>query len=1025
MVRSLMSVSVKHASWVALLTLLASAGYQARVQREGVDNAARADSVAGVDPALLRGLSYRMIGPHRGGRSTAVTGVAGDHRTFYMGATGGGVWKTTDAGEVWENVSDRFFKTGSVGAIAVADSNPKVVYVGTGSACIRNNVEVGNGAYKSADAGATWQSIGLEDAGQIGKIRIDPRDANRVYLAALGHAFGPNPMRGVFRSRDGGQTWEKVLFVNGQTGAADLVMDAHDSRVLYAAMWTGERKPWGLVGGSTAGGVFKTVDGGDHWTRLSSGLPQGPVGRIGVAVSGGNANRVWALVDASDGGIFRSDDAGKTFRRINADRRFTGRSWYYAHIFADPKDPNGVYVGNQDFHRSSDGGATFTPIAMPHGDNHDLWVDPQDPRVMIEGNDGGATISVNGGASWSTQLNQPTAEMYRVTVDDQVPYRVYGAQQDQYDALSLPSRTANFGARLQLQHWYAVGGMEGGFVAVDPRNSDIVYADGPGGMMTAFDRATEHLRSINVWPEAGKANMRFRFAWTSPVFTSPLDPENVYHTSNYVHRSSDGGQTWRVISPDLTRNDKSRPAAANQVGAEAESYPTVSTFAESPRQRGLFWAGSDDGLVQVSRDDGASWKNVTPKGLPEFATVQAVEPSRHDPARAFIAAHRYMLDDDRPYIFRTDDYGASWTLLTDGTNGIPATHFVHVVREDPVREGLLYAGTEFGAYVSFDDGRHWQPLQLNLPVTPISDLLVHDSDLVLSTNGRSFWILDDISPLRELAVQPFTSAHLFTPRDTYRIATSAEEADQAYVGGACCVSNARDLYAGARIERHQLGEEPPDGAILYASFPQVPSEPLSLAIVGPDNNVLRTIVDTGRRGQGGQSEQAPPLSAGLNRFVWDLRVESGPARPNLRGPKAVPGVYQVRLTVGGRAQSASFRLLRNPRLQLTDEDFRRQYDLLTRITGAMTEIQQAVATIRDRRKAGQGDQAALAEIERELVPAEGGGRGGRGSASVPLLNECSTLYEFVAGSEDKPTSGAVERWEELRRAIDERLAKVK
>lgn len=1024
-----MFVSAKHASWVALLMLLASAGYQARVPRaggdEGVDNAVPADSVASVDPALLQGLSYRMIGPHRGGRSTAVTGVAGDHRTFYMGATGGGVWKTNDAGEIWENVSDRYFKTGSVGAIAVADANPRVVYVGTGSACIRNNVEVGHGAYKSTDAGATWQPIGLEDAGQIGKIRIDPRDANRVYLAALGHAFGSNPMRGVFRSRDGGRTWEKVLFVNDKTGAADLVMDAHDSRVLYAAMWTGERKPWGLIGGSTDGGVFKTVDGGDHWTRLSGGLPQGPVGRIGVAVSGGNANRVWALVDASDGGIFRSDDAGKTFRRINADRRFTGRSWYYAHIFADPKDPNSVYVGNQDFYRSSDGGATFTPIPMPHGDNHDLWVDPQDPRVMIEGNDGGATISVNGGASWSTQLNQPTAEMYRVTVDDQVPYRVYGAQQDQYDALSLPSRTATFGARLQLQHWYAVGGMEGGFVAVDPRNPDIVYADGPSGMMTEFNRATGHLRSINVWPEAGKANMRFRFAWTSPVFTSPLDPENVYHTSNYVHRSSDGGQTWRVISPDLTRNDKGRPAAASQVGAEAESYPTVSAFAESPRQRGLFWAGSDDGLVQVSRNEGASWKNVTPTGLPEFATVQTVEPSPHDPARAYIAAHRYMLDDDRPYIFRTDDYGASWTLLTDGTNGIPATHFVHVVREDPVRKGLLYAGTEFGAYVSFDDGRHWQPLQLNLPVAPISDLLVHDSDLVLSTNGRSFWILDDISPLRELAAQPFTTAHLFTPRDTYRIATSAEEADQAYVGGACCVSNPRDLYTGARIERHQLGEEPPDGAIIYASFPQISSEPLSLVIVGPDNNVLRTIIDTGRHGQGGQSEQAPHLSAGLNRFVWDLRVESGPARPNLRGPKAVPGVYQVRLTVGGRAQSASFRLLRNPRLQLTDEDFRRQYDLLTRITDAMTEIQQAVATIRDRRKAGLGDQAALAEIERELVPAEGGGRGGRGSASVPLLNECSALYEFVAGSEDKPTSGAVERWEELRRAIDERLAKVK
>jgi len=979
---------------LAVAPALVAAGLQAAAWRG--DTAA---SAAAADDGLFHGLAYRMIGPHRGGRSTAVAGIAGDHRTFYMGATGGGVWKTIDAGDVWENVSDPFFKAGSIGAIAVAPSDARTIYVGTGSACIRNNVQVGIGMYKSTDAGATWQAAGLDDAGQIARIQVDPADPALVYVAVLGHAFGANPTRGVFRSRDGGRNWEKTLFVNDRTGAVDLVMDAKNPKVLYAALWTGMRQPWGVVGGSADGGVFKTVDGGDHWTKLTAGLPQGTLGRIGVAVSGADSARVWALVDAAQGGgVFRSDDAGASFARVNDGRGLTGRSWYYAHIFADPADRNVVYSGNQDFYRSTDGGATFTPIPMPHGDNHALWIDPRDTRVMIEGNDGGATISLDGGRSWSTQLNQPTAEIYRVVTDNQLPYRVYGTQQDQYDGLALPSRTANFGSRLQLQHWYTTGGMEGGFVAVDPRNPEIVYADGPGGMMTRLDRRSLHLRAINVSP----ADQRFRFAWTSPIFISPLDPGNVYHTSQVVHRTSDGGQTWAAISPDLTRNDRSRPTAGSQ-SSEAESYPTISAFQESARERGVFWAGSDDGLVHVSRDDGKTWTNVTPKAMPDFAVVYTVEPSAHAPGRAFVAASRYLLDDFHPYVFRTDDYGASWTLLTSGTNGIPAGEFVRVVREDPVQKGLLYAGTEFGLYVSLDDGRAWRSLKLNLPAVPVSDIAVHEGDLVLSTNGRSFWILDDVTPLREMAAGAAGAPHLFRPRDTYRIATSAEENDQPYVGGACCVSNPRDIYSGARIERHQLGEEPPDGAIVYVSLPQAAGAKVEILSAG---RVVRTL-DTAH------------AAAGLNRLVWDLRVALPDAPAALSHPKAVPGAFGVRLTAGGAPpQTASFKVLPDSRTGVTAADYQQQFDLLAGIAQAAARVEKAAAAIRAR---GAGAPPELAALARELGT-PGGGRGGRGS-TPPLLSQLTTLYDFIAGSEDKPTGAAAARWQELKGTVDERLAK--
>lgn len=984
-----------------------------------------AASVAHVPEDMLAGMQYRMIGPHRGGRSTAVAGITGDHRTFYMGTTGGGVWKTTDAGEVWENISDGFFATGAVGAIAVAPSDPKVLYVGTGSADIRNNIEIGRGSYKSTDGGKTWQSIGLENAGQIAKIRVDPRDANRVFVAAVGHAFGPNEDRGVFRSRDGGKSWEKVLFVNDHTGAIDLVMSAQNPDVMYAAMWTGARHPWGMVSGSTDGGVFKTTDGGDHWIKLTEGLPQEAVGRIGIAVSGGNANRVWALVDAADGGLYRSDDAGETFSKINSDRTLTERSWYYAHIFADPVNPDVLYAGNTDFFRSTDGGKTFKPIPMPHGDNHDLWIDPHDPKVMIEGNDGGATITVNGGESWSSQLNQPTAEIYRIVADDQVPYRVYGTQQDQYDGLSLPSRSSRFGERLQLQDWYTTGGMEGGFVAVVPHNPNVMYADGPGGMMTRLDLSSQHLRSINV--TAGQRGGDARFAWNSPIFISPLEPEAVYHTSNFVHKTIDGGQTWKTISPDLTRNDKAHRGVGNGPGSEAEAYPTVSTFAESPRLKGVLWAGSDDGLVHLSRDGGVHWADVTPKGMPEFATVNTVEPSVHAPGRAFIAVYRYMLDDYKPYIYRTNDYGRSWTLLTDGSNGIPADQPVRVVREDPVQQGLLYVGTEFGMYVSLDDGAHWQSLQLNLPVVPVTDIVVHEGDLALSTNGRSFWILDDVSPLRELAVKSIATPHLFAPRTTYRIATSADEDDQPYIGGPCCVSNVRDLYKGARIERHQLGTEPPEGAIVYASFPEKPVERVTLTITDANGKLLRTLVDT-------DAPRGPEVKAGLNRYHWDLDIESrapGTPVPAQRGPKAVPGTYRVHLTVGSNTQTATFNLLADPRLHLTQQAYVAQKDLLMKIQTAMTEIEHAAADVQKRRAGLQPNDPNAIKLQQLETRLGAAGRGRRGPGQppagqqAPLLGEFTSLYTFVWGSEDRPTNAAMDRYRSLRASLDGLLGEVK
>jgi photosystem II stability/assembly factor-like uncharacterized protein len=981
-----------------------------------------------VNPSLFTGMRYRLLNFSRGGRVTAVAGVPGEPLTYYFGSTGGGVWKTEDAGLAWRNVSDGFFEAGSIGAVTVAESDDNVVYVGTGSACPRGNISPGIGVYKSTDGGKTWKHIGLREAGQIGRIQVHPGNCDLVYVAALGHIFGPNEERGVFRSKDGGRTWDKVLFVSNKTGAVDLSMDRNNPRVIYAVMWTAERKPWTIDSGSEESGLYKTTDGGDTWTKLTNGLPAGLVGKIGVAVSPAAPERVWALIEAPDdrGGIYRTDNGGKTWQKVNGERRFLQRAWYYIHIYADPKNPDVVYALNTGFYKSTDGGRTFQSIRVPHGDNHDLWINPEDPKKMVNGNDGGANVSLDGGLSWSGQMNQPTAEFYRVTADTQFPYRVYGAQQDNSTA-SIPSRGEGF---------YEVGGGESGYVAVDPRTSNIVYAGSYGGTITRMDVRAGIVRSVMPYPESATgqraADIKYRFQWNAPIRLSPHDPDVIYTCSQYVHRSGDAGMSWEVISPDLTRNDKTRqdysgkPITHDDTGVEV--FDTVFAFEESPSVKGLLWAGSDDGLMHVSRDNGKTWKNITPADMPEFGTVNMIDLSAHDPGRAFIAVHRYRQDDFRPYIFRTNDYGANWELLTNGKNGIPPDHFVRVVREDPDRKGLLYAGGEFGMYVSFDDGAHWQIFQLNLPITPIMDLMVYKKDLLVATQGRSFWILDDLSALHQIDdAAAKAGIHLFAPRPAYRA--------------------------------------PGFSAEINAYFADVPKGPVALEILDAKGNVIRSYPVRPPRAEGG-TEQQPPgefrrggaelpltINAGLNRFACNVALEPIfriPPRTVLwggggSGPKAVPGSYQVRLKAGEFTQAQPLQVLKDPRNNTTDAEYQEQSDLARQVGEKIKELYDNLLRLREVRKqanevaqrlelGGYGKEAMTAAkaLDEKLTGIEGDltqlkGEGGQDALNYPgrLDNQWVKLYNEVASPDGGPTAGCRQRFEDLKPELARLLGRLK
>jgi photosystem II stability/assembly factor-like uncharacterized protein len=1029
--------------WMAAATFVSAAPAGAAPARAAQAKPAAATGALAFDKALFAGLEWRSIGPYRGGRVTAVAGVRGEPRTYYFGGTGGGVFKTEDGGISWQPIADGQLKTGSVGAIAVADSDPNVVYVGMGSACIRGNISHGDGVYKSTDAGKTWTHVGLERTEQIGAVRVHPQDPDLVYVAALGHTFGANPERGVFRSKDGGKTWEKVLFVDDKTGAVDLAMDPGNPRVLFAAFWQAQRTPWSLESGGPGSSLWKSTDGGDHWTKLAAeGLPKkGVWGRIGVTVSPADSSRVYAIIEAEDGGVFRSDDGGKAWRRTNDERRLRQRAWYYTHIFADPKNADALYVLNTGFYRSQDGGKSFNPIRVPHGDNHDLWVAPDDPLRMIESNDGGANVSFDGGKSWSSEDNQPTAELYHVVADHQFPYMVYGAQQDN-STVGIASRTDGFG--IAGSDWYPVGGCESGYVAVDPRDRNIVYAGCYDGVITRYDHRTGQERDVNVYPDNpmgwGAEGMKYRFQWTFPIVISPHDPDTLYAAGNVLFKSTNGGQSWQPISPDLTRNDptklRSSGGPITQDNTSIEYYCTIFAFAESPVQKGVLWAGSDDGLVHVSKDGGASWQNVTPKDLPEWSMVSQVDPSPFDAGTMFLAVNRYKLDDKRPFVYMTTDYGQTWKKLV---SGIPDDAFVRVVRQDTVNPKLLFAGTETGVYVSFDEGERWQPLQLNLPVVPITDLIVKDDDVVLATQGRAFWVLDHIEPLRELTkTAAEADAFLFKPGPTYRF--------------------------GGRDGRGPVGKNPPYGAAIDYLLKQAPKEEqeISLEILDPAGKLVRRFTSKPEHGegegQGGPEEEffgrrsgarRLPAKAGLNRFVWDLQYPEASRFKGmilwggrLQGPLALPGRYVAKLTVGAETLSEPFEVREDPRLEVSQADLQKQFDLLLKIRDKLTETHDGIKRLREAREQIQGvaerskgnkliaDSAKaltdrLTKVEEALYQTKNRSNQDPLNFPIRLDNKLAALAGTVASADSAPTDQSYVVYDDLVKRIDAELQTLK
>ncbi|HEX7049338.1 MAG TPA: hypothetical protein VF188_03915 [Longimicrobiales bacterium] len=982
------------------------------------------------DSTFFAGLEWRNIGPNRGGRSIAVAGSVARPNEYYFGATGGGVWKTTDGGTTWRPVSDDDFTSSSVGALEVCAADPDVVYAGMGEVQLRGNIMQGDGVYKTTDGGKTWTHMGLEETQAIGRIRIHPENCDIAYVAALGHPFGPNEERGVYKTTDGGKTWERVLFVNDRTGAVDLTMDPKHPDVLYAGFWQVYRTPWMLSSGGPDGGIWKTTDGGETWTELTDnpGLPEPPIGNIGISVSPVDPNRVYAIIEATEGGVFRSDDGGATWTRTNDERKLRQRAFYYTRIYADPVEKDRVYVLNTGLYRSDDAGETFdTRLRPPHGDQHDLWIAPNDNERMINGNDGGANVSINGGETW-TEQDYPTAQMYHVITTNHVPYHVCGAQQDNSTAC-VPSDGSG-------DEWYAVGGGESGYIAPDPKDVNVFYAGSYGGLLTRYDRETGQRRAVDVWPDNpmgySAEDIKERFQWTYPIVFSPIDPDVLYTSSQHLFRSTNGGQSWERISPDLTRHDPKTlgpsggPITKDQTGIE--TYAVLFAVTPSRHDIGTIWVGSDDGLVHVTRDGGATWKDITPPGMPDFGRVSLIEESPHVPGAAYVAVKNYQQDDLAPYIFKTTDYGETWTKIV---NGIAEDDYVHAVREDPERRGLLYAGTEHGIYVSFDDGAHWQSLSLNLPDTQVPDLVVEGNDLVIATHGRSFYILDDIAPLRQLTPDiAAADVHLYAPDDVIR-----------------------------SLDR---------GATVYYYLAE-PADTVTLEFLDSKGEVIRTFTgvnrdatrrkaaeaDSGRAAaqeeeeedEGPRRGRGPRVSAeaGLHRFVWDLRYPGYTEFEGMilwaarsAGPRAVPGSYQVRLTANGRTQNASFEIHKDPRLtDVTLADLQAQFDLAMRIRDRTSEANEAVIRIRDIKRqvderleqadddaltrAGESFKEKLSAVEGEIYQVKNRSNQDPLNFPIKLNNKLAALLGVVESGDGHPTEQSYAVFEDLSAQLQVQL----
>lgn len=881
-----------------------------------------------VNEDLYDALEYRLIGPFRGGRSAAVTGVPDQPNLFYFGATGGGVWKTLNGGRTWENISDGYFG-GSVGSISVAESDKNVIYVGGGEKTVRGNVSSGYGVWKSVDAGKTWKASGLEKSRHISRIRIHPKNPDIVYAAVMGNLYKGTQERGVYKSTDGGKTWTKKLFANEDAGAVDLTFDPNNPRILYASTWNIRRTPYSLSSGGDGSALWKSTDEGETWTEISKmkGFPEGTLGIIGVTVSPVNSERVWAIVEHKDkGGLYRSEDGGESWSQVNDERKIRQRAWYYTRVYADTQDEDVVYVLNVRYHKSENGGKSFETYNAPHGDHHDLWIAPNDPTRMIIGDDGGAQVTYDGGETWSTYHNQPTSQFYRVTTDNAFPYRIYAAQQDN-STVRIPHRTE--GGSISEDDWESTAGGESAHIAVDPENNDIVYGGSYDGFLTRVNHDKNTVRSISVWPDNpmghGAEDMKYRFQWNFPIEFSKHNPDRLYTFSNRVHVTEDEGQSWKMISPDLTRNDpeklKSSGGPITQDNTSVEYYCTIFAAQESPLKEGLLWVGSDDGLVHVTRNGGETWDNVTPKNMPEWTMINSIEPSAFDEGTCYVAGTRYKWGDFQPYLYKTTDYGKSWTKIT---NGINEEHFTRVLREDPKQKGLLYAGTETGMYISFNDGKNWKPFQLNLPIVPITDLTIKDNNLIVATQGRSLWIIDDLSVVHQAIKMSNKDVALMKPKPTYR------------------------MQGGSREGSLTSGTNHPSGVMTYFYLKNYDEkkDTISVTYMNKQNDTLKSFSNHSKKDK-------LDVKQGANLTTWDTRSKGAEVLDgmilwwaNLDAPRAYPDTYKVRLNVNGKDEEQSFEIIPNPNSESTAADMKAQYEFISDVNETVDKAHKSIKNIR-------------------------------------------------------------------------------
>ena len=992
-------------------------------------------------------LEYRLLGPFRGGRSCAVTGVPNKPNLYYFGSTGGGIWKTTNGGREWENISDGFFG-GSIGSIAVSKSDPNVMYVGGGEKTVRGNVSSGYGIWKSVDAGKTWINSGLKSSRHVPRIAVHPTNHNIVYAAVLGNIYKPTQERGVYKSVDGGKTWEKVLFSNEHAGAVDLIIDPTNPRILYASTWRVQRMPYSLSSGGDGSALWKSTDSGETWTEISikEGFPGGILGIIGVTVSPVNNQRVWAMVENKDkGGLYRSDDGGETWTEVNSERKLRQRAWYYTRVYADTDDVDKVYVLNVRYHKSTDGGKTFSTHNAPHGDHHDLWIAPENPQRMIIGDDGGAQVTYDGGETWSTYRNQPTSQFYRVTTDNAFPYRVYVAQQDN-STIRIPHRTDGFS--ISEDDWESTAGGESAHIAIDPEDNDIVYGGSYDGYLTRVNHKTGTVRAINVWPDNpmghGAEGMKYRFQWNFPIIFSKHNPNRLYTFSQHVHVTENEGQSWDIISPDLTRNDpeklKSSGGPITQDNTSVEYYCTIFAAQESPLKEGLLWVGSDDGLIHITQDGGKTWDNVTPKDMPEWMMINSIEPSAFDEGTCYVAGTKYKTGDFAPYLYKTTDYGKTWRKIT---NGIPEEHFTRVLREDPKHKGLLYAGTETGMYISFNDGKDWQPFQLNLPIVPITDLTIKDNNLIVATQGRSLWILDDLTVIHQLFNADLSKNVLFKPKDTYRI------------------------RGGSKKGSKTTGTNHPNGVITYFNLKDLKDEDeVSLTYFDTKGDTIKTFSN-----KAGEKKNKLTVKKGGNQFVWNMTYDGAEKLKDmilwwasLDGPKAIPGQYKVTLRVepktddtvtssatpskvlyGGQAveMSQTFSILADPRAESTLTDMQKQFDFIKAINSTMDKAHKSIKNIRhinkqlgafqkqykddehvkDLVEKAKTLEEQLSSIQKALYQTQNKSAQDPLNFPIRLTNKLGHLNALVRMGDFAPTAQDIAVKDELTKKINEQLTK--